>query len=256
MSEGATYVRVSNVHKAFGGNEVLTGIDLSIGKGEVVCLLGPSGAGKSTLLRCVNGLSMPDKGYVTVAGELIGRRVRHGKLTNLSDREASLQRQSIGMVFQEFNLFPNLTVLRNLLLTPLTLRRDSKQALTDKAQALLTKVGLSDKAEAYPSQLSGGQQQRVAIARALMMDPELMLFDEPTSALDPQLTAEVLGTMQALANDGMTMITVTHEMSFAEKVATRVVFMADGTIVESAAPRDFFEHPSTSRARDFLGKER
>ena len=245
-------VDIVNVHKSFGDNEILKGIDLQVRQGEVVCLLGPSGSGKSTLLRCVNGLVMPDKGHVSVGGNLIGRKVHNGKLHDLSGKEASSQRERIGMVFQQFNLFPHLDVRDNLVLGPRTLKRGGKSELEEKARHLLAKVGLANRVTAYPSQLSGGQQQRVAIARALMMEPDLMLFDEPTSALDPELVGEVLDTMRSLAQDGMTMIVVTHEMAFARHVADRVVFMADGRIVEDTTPHLFFDSPETERARAFL----
>ncbi|AMM31503.1 ABC transporter [Sinomonas atrocyanea] len=245
-------VDIVNVHKSFGENEILKGIDMQVAQGEVVCLLGPSGSGKSTLLRCVDGLVMPDKGHVSVGGTLIGRKVHGGKLHDLSGREAAGQRERIGMVFQQFNLFPHLDVRENLVLGPRAHRLGAKAELEEKAHALLGKVGLSSRAKAYPAQLSGGQQQRVAIARALMMEPDLMLFDEPTSALDPELVGEVLDTMRSLAQDGMTMIVVTHEMAFARQVADRVVFMADGHIVEDAAPALFFDSPETERARAFL----
>ncbi|MEZ2390293.1 amino acid ABC transporter ATP-binding protein [bacterium RCC_150] len=245
-------VDIVNVHKSFGDNEILKGIDMQVRQGEVVCLLGPSGSGKSTLLRCINGLVMPDLGHVSVGGRLIGRKVHDGKLHDLSGKEAATQRERIGMVFQQFNLFPHLNVRDNLMLGPRAHRLGGKSELEDKARHLLGKVGLASRATAFPSQLSGGQQQRVAIARALMMEPDLMLFDEPTSALDPELVGEVLDTMRSLAQDGMTMIVVTHEMAFARQVADRVVFMADGHIVEDAAPGIFFDNPETERARSFL----
>lgn len=244
---------VVNVNKRFGEVEVLRDVSLQVRPREVVCLLGPSGSGKSTLLRCINGLVMPDKGHVTVDGELIGRAVRRGRLRNLSDRMASKQREHIGMVFQHFNLFPHLTVAENLLLTPRLLRRADPKQLQERATALLHKVGLADRQQAFPAQLSGGEQQRVAIARALMMDPKLMLFDEPTSALDPELIGGVLDTMRSLAKDGMTMIVVTHEMSFARQIADRVAFLADGQILEEGTPTAFFDAPQTARARAFLG---
>jgi polar amino acid transport system ATP-binding protein len=245
-------VDIVNVHKSFGDNEILKGIDLQVRQGEVVCLLGPSGSGKSTLLRCINGLVMPDKGHVSVGGTLIGRKAQNGKLHDLNGREAAGQRERIGMVFQQFNLFPHLDVWENLMLGPRAHRRGGKAELEEKARHLLAKVGLASRASAYPSQLSGGQQQRVAIARALMMAPDLMLFDEPTSALDPELVGEVLDTMRSLAQEGMTMIVVTHEMAFARQVADRVVFMADGRVVEDTAPALFFDSPETERARAFL----
>ncbi|GAB3561580.1 amino acid ABC transporter ATP-binding protein [Arthrobacter alkaliphilus] len=245
-------VDIVNVHKSFGDNHILKGIDMRVRQGEVVCLLGPSGSGKSTLLRCINGLVMPDQGHVSVGGTLIGRKVQGGKLHDLSDKEAAGQRERIGMVFQQFNLFPHLDVRDNLVLGPRAHRLGGKAELEGKAHQLLAKVGLSDRAKAFPSQLSGGQQQRVAIARALMMGPGLMLFDEPTSALDPELVGEVLDTMRSLAQEGMTMIVVTHEMAFARQVADRVVFMADGRIVEDTTPDSFFDNPGTERARAFL----
>jgi polar amino acid transport system ATP-binding protein len=243
---------IVNVQKSFGHREILKSVDLTVESGEVVCLLGASGAGKSTLLRCINGLIMPDRGYVRVGGDLIGRKVKGGRLHDLRDREASAQRRQIGIVFQDFNLFPHLTVKGNLTLTPMTLGMLSAPNAKRKADELLAKVGLADYATAYPSELSGGQQQRVAIARALMMEPGLMLFDEPTSALDPRLTGEVLETMRGLARDGMTMIVVTHEMSFARQVADRVVLMSDGRIAEDAPPGEFFTNPTSAAGHEFL----
>ncbi|UKD57075.1 amino acid ABC transporter ATP-binding protein [Amycolatopsis sp. FU40] len=247
-----TAVDIVNVHKHFGAQDVLSGIDMQVRQGEVVCLLGPSGSGKTTLLRCINGLAMPDQGHVSVDGALIGRKVRNGKLHDLTGKESAAQRARIGMVFQHFNLFPHLTVLDNLVLGPRTLKLKTSAELERHARELLDRVGLADRAAAYPAQLSGGQQQRVAIARALMMNPDLMLFDEPTSALDPQRVGEVLETMRSLAQDGMTMVVVTHEMTFARQAADRVVFMADGKVVEDSPPREFFDSPSTERARAFL----
>lgn len=246
-------VDVVNLHKHFDQVEVLKGIDMHVSQAEVVCLLGPSGSGKSTLLRCINGLVNPDHGHVAVDDEIIGHKVRGGKLYPLKGKESANQRARIGMVFQQFNLFPHLNVLNNLLLAPQTLVRASKSDLESRAHELLGKVGLGDRAEAFPAQLSGGQQQRVAIARALMLAPALMLFDEPTSALDPELVGEVLETMRSLAQEGMTMVVVTHEMAFARQVADRVVFMDDGRIIEDTVPERFFDNPMTARARAFLG---
>jgi polar amino acid transport system ATP-binding protein len=244
-------VEFVGVTKALGGNPVLNDISLTVPEGEVVCLLGPSGAGKSTLIKCVNGLVAPDTGNVIVDGTIVGRTFRNGVLRPMKAKEFEQQRRGIGMVFQQFNLFPHLTVSQNLLLSP-RLWGEPRAELRERAASLLQKVGLSDKADAYPRHLSGGQQQRVAIARALMMKPKLMLFDEPTSALDPELVGEVLATMRLLASEGMTMIVVTHEIGFAREVATRVVFMADGTVVEQSDPDSFFSAPQTDRARAFL----
>ena len=247
--------RIVNVRKHFGSLTVLKGVHLDVASGELVCLLGPSGGGKSTLLRCINGLTMPDAGYVTVGGEIIGRKVAKGRLHDLKDHVVSRQRRRIGMVFQSFNLFPHLTAIENLMLTPVTLKLGDTELLRARAEQLLDRVGLSDRPDFYPNELSGGQQQRIAIARALMMEPTLMLFDEPTSALDPHLTGEVLETMRDLAKGGMTMIVVTHELSFAREVADRVVLMSDGRIVEDARPDEFFTNPRSPQARQFLRRE-
>ena len=235
-------VRVNNLHKSFGRLEVLRGIDLEVREGEVVCLIGPSGSGKSTFLRCLNFLETPTSGEVEVDGHI------------LTDGKADLNkiRENIGMVFQQFNLFPHLNVLDNITMAPLDRKKLDKAAAEQKARALLERVGLADKASVYPAQLSGGQQQRVAIARALAMDPDIMLFDEPTSALDPEMVGEVLAVMRQLADGGMTMVVVTHEMGFAREVADRVIFMDEGVIVEQGDPADIFANPCEKRTIDFL----
>ena len=237
-------VRVNNLHKSFGRLEVLRGIDLEVREGEVVCLIGPSGSGKSTFLRCLNFLETPTSGEVEVDGHI------------LTDGKADLNkiRENIGMVFQQFNLFPHLNVLDNITMAPLDRKKLDKAAAEQKARALLERVGLADKASVYPAQLSGGQQQRVAIARALAMDPDIMLFDEPTSALDPEMVGEVLAVMRQLADGGMTMVVVTHEMGFAREVADRVIFMDEGVIVEQGDPADIFATPCEKRTIDFLNK--
>lgn len=237
-------VKVTGLYKSFGDLEVLRGIDLEVDEGEVVCLIGPSGSGKSTLLRCLNRLERSTAGSIEVDGY------------EISDPKLNINavRENIGMVFQQFNLFAHKTVLGNIMFAPVELKKMSKAQAKDKAMQLLTRVGLADKADAYPHQLSGGQQQRVAIARALAMNPDIMLFDEPTSALDPEMVGEVLQVMRELANDGMTMIVVTHEMGFARDVANRVVFMSDGVIVEQGTPEDIFSHPHEQRTKDFLGR--
>ena len=242
------------VRKSFGSLEVLCGIDLEVRRGEVVCVIGPSGSGKSTLLRCINHLEKIDGGRLYIDGELIGyRRVGH-RLRELRDAEASSKRAEIGMVFQQFNLFPHMTVLRNVIEAPMLVRRESRSEATERAHALLRRVGLEDKIGAFPEQLSGGQQQRVAIARALAMRPKLLLFDEATSALDPELVGEVLEVMGNLAREGMTMVVVTHEMGFAREVADRVIFMDQGQIVEQGPPSELFGNPQHARTRAFLAK--
>ncbi len=241
---------VRNLGKDFAGHAVLDGIDLDVRRGETVCVLGPSGSGKSTLLRCMNWLERPDRGSVHLAGERIG--LRAGDNVPMNDAELARLRARIGMVFQHFALWPHMTVLQNVTEAPLHVQRRPRAEVLAEAGALLRKVGLADKAAAYPARLSGGQKQRVGIARALMMRPELLLFDEPTSALDPELVGEVLAVMQDLAREGMTMIVVTHEMSFARDAATRVVFLDHGRVVETAAPETFFRTPQTERARQFL----
>lgn len=237
-------IKIENLYKQFGDNEVLKGISTSINSGEVVSIIGPSGSGKSTFLRCINLLEVPTKGTVSVDGQSIT-----DKSTNILK-----VRQQIGMVFQHFNLFPHLNVLDNLTYAPIKVKGESRQAAEEKARNLLAKVGLTEKEKAYPSNLSGGQKQRVAIARALAMEPKLMLFDEPTSALDPEMVKEVLNVMKDLAKSGMTMAIVTHEMGFAREVADRVLFLDGGVLLEDASPTEFFSNPKTARAKDFLEK--
>ena len=247
-------VRAQQVHKSYGPVEVLKGIDLEVRSGEVFCLVGPSGSGKSTFLRCINHLEKINAGRLYVDGDLVGYREKNGKLHELKDREVALKRRDIRMVFQRFNLFPHLTALDNITEAPVRVKGRPKAEAREQAQALLTRVGLADKADNYPSQLSGGQQQRVAIARALAMEPKLMLFDEPTSALDPELVGDVLDVMRSLAEEGMTMIVVTHEMGFAREVGDALVFMDDGIVVESGHPREVLTNPQHERTRTFLSK--
>ena len=255
LSPDATpMVRARNVHKAFDHLEVLKGIDLDVAPGEVVVILGPSGSGKSTFLRCINHLESIDQGSIEVDGDQIGYKLHKGRLNKLSERAVTVQRRKIGMVFQQFNLYPHMTALQNVVEAPIGVHGESRKAATDHALALLERVGLSDKANAYPRQLSGGQQQRVAIARAHAIKPRLMLFDEPTSALDPELVGEVLATMRDLASQGLTMIVVTHEIGFAKEAADRVVFMDGGHIVEQGKPQDVLGNPSHPRTRAFLGR--
>nr|WP_305069220.1 amino acid ABC transporter ATP-binding protein [Leucobacter tenebrionis] len=238
-------IEVRDLHKSFGKNDVLTGIDLSIANGEVVAVIGPSGSGKSTLLRCLNRLEEVTSGEVLIVGE---------NIATATGKDLDTVRQRVGMVFQHFNLFPHMTALENVMLAPTELRKQSKAEARARARELLERVGLGDKADARPASLSGGQKQRVAIARALAMSPEIMLFDEATSALDPEMVGEVLQVIRDLAASGMTMVLVTHEMGFAREVADRVVFMADGKVVESGAPADIFDHPREERTQDFLSK--
>ena len=245
-------VQALNVTKSFGTNEVLKGVDLTVDPGEVVCLLGPSGSGKTTFLRLINQMEILTGGRIWVGGELVGIEERNGKLHIRNDKDIARQRSRIGMVFQRFNLFPHMTALENVMEAPIQVKRLQKSVVRQEALKLLEMVGLADRAKYYPAQLSGGQQQRVAIARALAMKPELMLFDEPTSALDPELIGEVLAVMRTLAEDGMTMIVVTHEMSFARGVADRVVFMDQGVVVEEGAPNDVLLNPKEERTRTFL----
>ena len=247
-------VRAEQVCKSFGSLSVLKGIDIEVAAGEVLCLVGPSGSGKSTFLRCINHLERVDAGRLYVDGDLVGYREKGDKLYEISPRHAARQRRDIGMVFQHFNLFLHRTALENVIEAPMLVKGESRAEATERARALLEKVGLSAKADAYPAQLSGGQQQRVAIARALAMEPKLMLFDEPTSALDPELVGEVLGVMRDLADAGMTMVVVTHEMGFAREVADTVAFMDDGVVVESGKPADVLRSPSHQRTKDFLSK--
>ncbi len=247
-------VSARSVRKNFGTLAVLNGVDLTVRRGEVVCLIGPSGSGKSTFLRCINHLEKIDAGSLYVDGELIGYRRVANRLHELTETEVAAQRAAIGMVFQRFNLFAHMTVLQNVMEAPIHVKRMSQPEAIDVAKSLLSRVGLSDKLSSYPSQLSGGQQQRVAIARALAMNPKLMLFDEPTSALDPELVGEVLDVMRRLAADGMTMIVVTHEMNFAREVGHQVAFMDAGVIVEKGLPKEILEQPQHSRTKVFLSK--
>ncbi|MCV7364011.1 amino acid ABC transporter ATP-binding protein [Mycolicibacterium neworleansense] len=237
-------ISLSGVNKHFGALHVLKDINLDVGRGQVVVVLGPSGSGKSTLCRTINRLETIDSGSIAVDGETLPAEGR--KLAQL--------RSDVGMVFQSFNLFAHKTILENVTLAPVKVRRKSKAEAREKAMALLDRVGVANQADKYPAQLSGGQQQRVAIARSLAMNPKVMLFDEPTSALDPEMINEVLAVMTSLAGEGMTMVVVTHEMGFARRASDRVVFMADGTIVEDAPPAEFFDNPKSDRAKDFLGK--
>jgi polar amino acid transport system ATP-binding protein len=250
----APMVKAEAVCNSFGALDVLQGVTLEIGRGEVLCMVGPSGSGKSTFLRCINHLEQVNAGRLYVDGELIGYQERGGKLHEMSPRDAAKQRRDIGMVFQHFNLFPHRTALENVIEAPIHVKRVKKGAAVARAKDLLDQVGLSAKAEAYPAQLSGGQQQRVAIARALAMSPKLMLFDEPTSALDPELVGEVLDVMKKLAAEGMTMVVVTHEMGFAREVANHLVFMDDGVVVESGPPREMLSNPQHERTKAFLSK--
>ncbi len=242
MSEAM--INVKDLHKSFGENHILRGITEKIHKGEVVAIIGPSGSGKSTFLRCLNLLETPDSGEIYVDGELI------------NDKKADVNkiRQKMGMVFQHFNLFPHLTVLNNITLAPVKLKLMTKEEAEKKAMELLNMVGLADKASSYPVQLSGGQKQRIAIARSLAMNPEIMLFDEPTSALDPEMVGEVLGVMKTLAQSGMTMVIVTHEMGFAREVASRVLFVDQGIILEQGKPAELFDNPKNERTQQFLSK--
>jgi len=245
-------VEARSIHKSYGPLHVLRGIDLRVEAGEVVCLIGPSGSGKSTMLRCINHLETLNAGYMLVDGSIIGYNRRGNKLHEQSPKEICRQRTEIGMVFQHFNLFPHMTVLENLIEAPRQVKRERRAEAVERARYFLGKVGLADKEKAYPRQLSGGQQQRVAIARALCMQPKLMLFDEPTSALDPELVGDVLAVMKDLAASGMTMVVVTHELGFAREVADRVVFMADGVIVEQGLPAQVIENPVHERTRTFV----
>ncbi|MGW8380132.1 amino acid ABC transporter ATP-binding protein [Streptomyces sp. ODS28] len=247
-------VRAEAVHKSFGAAHVLKGVDLEVAPREVLCVIGPSGSGKSTFLRCVNHLEKINSGRLYVDGQLIGYREHGGRLHELKEREVAARRREIGMVFQRFNLFAHMTALENVMEAPVQVKRMSKAAARDLARRLLDRVGLADKEASYPAQLSGGQQQRVAIARALAMEPKLMLFDEPTSALDPELVGEVLDVMRGLAEDGMTMIVVTHEMGFAREAGDQLVFMDDGSVVESGVPREVLAAPRHERTRAFLSK--
>ncbi|MEA2426846.1 MAG: polar amino acid transport system ATP-binding protein [Thermoleophilaceae bacterium] len=247
-------LRAEGVHKSFGRLEVLKGISLEVQPREVMCLLGPSGSGKSTFLRCINHLEKIDAGRLYVDGELAGYRQSGDKIFELREKEVARKRTEIGMVFQRFNLFPHMTALENVVEAPVHVKGVRKEKAVATARETLDRVGLADKVGVYPSQLSGGQQQRVAIARALAMEPKLMLFDEPTSALDPELVGDVLDVMRGLARDGMTMVVVTHEIGFAREAGDTVVFMDDGMVVETGAPREVFANPKHERTRAFLSK--
>jgi polar amino acid transport system ATP-binding protein len=247
-------VKAEAVHKSFGRLEVLRGIDLEVYPKQVMCLIGPSGSGKSTFLRCINHLEKIDAGRLSVDGQLVGYQQRGDRLYELPDTEVCKKRSEIGMVFQRFNLFPHMTALENVVEAPIRVKKMYRSVAVEMARRLLERVGLGEKVHVYPNQLSGGQQQRVAIARALAMGPKLMLFDEPTSALDPELVGEVLDVMRALAQEGMTMIVVTHEMGFAREVGDSLVFMDGGVIVEAGAPRDVLANPQQERTRAFLSK--
>jgi polar amino acid transport system ATP-binding protein len=247
-------VKAEAVCKSYGSVEVLKGIDLEVMPGDVTCLVGPSGSGKTTFLRCMNHLEKINSGRLAINGELVGYREHKGKLHELKDKEVCKQRSEIGMVFQSFNLFQHMTVLDNIIEAPQLVLGKPKAEVVAHARELLAQVGLSNKEASYPRQLSGGQQQRVAIARALAMRPKLMLFDEPTSALDPELVGEVLSAMLDLAKSGMTMVVVTHEMGFARDVATNVVFMDGGHVVETGSPHDVLENPQHERTQAFLSK--
>jgi polar amino acid transport system ATP-binding protein len=250
-------VDIQNVKKRFGDLEVLKGVSLQVHQGEVVTVIGPSGSGKTTLLRCINFLENYQEGRISIDGELIGYREKNGKLVPAPEKDIARLRAETGMVFQQFNLFPHMTALRNVAFGPMKIRKLDKNTAEQRARDLLSRVGLGEKADAYPAQLSGGQQQRVAIARALAMEPKVMLFDEVTSALDPELVGEVLGVMKDLAEShGVTMIVVTHEMAFAKDVSDRVVFMDQGNIVEQGTPTEIFDNPSTDRLKSFLGRFR
>lgn len=242
--QNETIIQVKNLHKKFGENEVLKGITMDVHRGEVIAIIGPSGCGKSTFLRSINLLEKPTEGQILVDGVDIT-----SKSVNINE-----MRQRIGMVFQQFNLFPNMTIKRNIMLAPVELSKMTAAEASAKAEELLKRIGLGDKANSYPSNLSGGQKQRIAIARALAMSPEVILFDEPTSALDPEMVGEVLTLMKDVASEGMTMMVVTHEMAFAREVATRVLFFSDGNITEEGTPEEIFEHPKSDRLREFLGK--
>ncbi|MFE0550840.1 amino acid ABC transporter ATP-binding protein [Streptomyces pilosus] len=252
--ESAPMVRAEGVHKRYGKLEVLKGIDLTVRRGSVCCLLGPSGSGKSTFLRCINHLDKVDGGRLTVDGELVGYRQQGGELHELREREVAERRRDIGMVFQRFNLFPHMTALENVMEAPVRVAGTTKAQAREEARHLLERVGLDDRAGHYPAQLSGGQQQRVAIARALAMKPKLMLFDEPTSALDPELVGDVLDVMRQLADDGMTMVVVTHEIGFAREVGDTAVFMDEGVIIETGDPCQVLVEPEQERTRAFLAK--
>jgi ABC-type polar amino acid transport system ATPase subunit len=245
-------IRINGLHKSFGDNHVLRGINLEVRQGEVVVILGPSGSGKSTLLRCINYLETFERGEIRIEGRPIGRTSVNGKSVEMPQKELNRMRQEVGMVFQSFNLFPHKTVIENITMAPVSLRGMTREEANRLAMDLLQKVGLAEKAHARPSSLSGGQKQRVAIARALAMKPKVMLFDEPTSALDPETVGEVLQVMRNLAKEGMTMVVVTHEMGFAREVADRIVVMDNGVIIEEGTPNTIFRDPSHPRTKMFL----
>lgn len=253
MSE-KVMVQAIDINKSYGSNHVLKGITLEVNRGEVMCLIGPSGSGKSTFLRCINHLERVDGGRLSVDGVIVGYREHNGKLHELKPSEAAKQRSGIGMVFQKFNLFPHMTALENVISGMVRVQKIDKDLAIKEGRALLERVGLGDKAAHYPAHLSGGQQQRVAIARSLAMKPKLMLFDEPTSALDPELVGEVLDVMKELAQSGMTMVVVTHEMGFAREVADSLVFMDNGVVVEAGKPADVLGNPQHERTKSFLSK--
>lgn len=248
----APMIDAQGLHKRFGSLQVLKNVSLQLGRGEVVAVIGPSGSGKSTFLRCLNHLETIDQGRILIEGEVLVSTNAQGQCSYAPEREARRICRKMGMVFQHFNLFPHLSVLQNIIEAPMVVKGMTADAITPKALELLAKVGLSNKADSYPARLSGGQKQRVAIARALAMEPDIMLFDEPTSALDPELTGEVLRTMRQLADEHMTMLVVTHEMGFAREVASKVVFMDQGELIEAQPARDFFAHPQHARTRAFL----
>jgi polar amino acid transport system ATP-binding protein len=251
---GVPMVKSEGVHKSFGRVPVLRGIDLEVAPRDVVVIIGPSGSGKSTFLRCINHLEKINAGRLSVDGELVGYHQRGDKVHELHDRDIARKRSEIGMVFQRFNLFPHMTAIENVMVGPVQVKGESRGTVRDRAQRLLDRVGLGDRAHAHPAQLSGGQQQRVAIARALAMQPKLMLFDEPTSALDPELVGEVLDVMRELATEGMTMVVVTHEIGFAREVGDALLFMDEGVILEAGNPKEMVASPQHERTRQFLSK--
>jgi len=247
-------LKIRGLSKSYGSRQVLRDIDLDVRAGSVMCIIGPSGSGKSTLLACINHLEPIDGGQIWVAGELVGYREHRGRLYELPEREVARMRRNVGMVFQQFNLFPHMTALENVVEAPIRVKRVPGAVARERARGLLDRVGLGGKHAQYPAQLSGGEQQRVAIARALAMEPKLMLFDEPTSALDPELVGEVLAVMQDLARSGMTMVVVTHELGFAREVGDQLTFMDDGVVVERGDPRTLLAAPKEKRTQDFLSK--
>ncbi|WP_272482678.1 amino acid ABC transporter ATP-binding protein [Acidisphaera sp. L21] len=253
-SPGTEMVKIRGLSKSYAGREVLRGIDLDVAAGSVMCIIGPSGSGKSTLLSCINHLERIDAGQIWVAGELVGYREKNGLMYELPERQISRMRQRVGMVFQQFNLFPHMTALANIMEAPIQVKRVRQADARARGVELLERVGLAAKHAMFPAQLSGGEQQRVAIARALAMDPQLMLFDEPTSALDPELVGEVLAVMKDLARSGMTMVVVTHELAFAREVGDELTFMDAGMVVERGAPRQVLAAPQQRRTQDFLSR--